>query len=78
MTSSPWFWEPALEEEWGDEEEEWAEEDEGEGEKDLPEMPEDQSAEARFVRQQSMPVVARNCDGFWEMNRIRRVMRNLS
>ena len=74
MTSSPWFWEPAPEEEWGDEEEEWAEEDEGEGEKDLPEMPEDQSAEARFVRQQSTPVVARNCDGFWETNRIRRVM----
>ncbi|GAB7336613.1 hypothetical protein MBLNU13_g10310t1 [Cladosporium sp. NU13] len=78
MTSSPWFWEPAPEEEWGDEEEEWAEEDEGEGEKDLPEMPEDQSAEARFVRQQSTPVVARNCDGFWETNRIRRVMRRES
>ena len=31
MTSSPWLWEPAPEEEWGDEEEEWAEEDEGEG-----------------------------------------------
>ena len=78
MTSSPWLWEPAPEEEWGDEEEEWAEEDEGEGEKDLPEMPKDQSAEARFVEQQSTPRVARNCDGFWETNRIRRVMRRES
>jgi hypothetical protein len=49
MTSSPWLWEPAPEEDWGDEEEEWAEEDEGEEEKDLPEVPEDRSAEARFV-----------------------------
>lgn len=51
MTSSPWLWEPVLEEEWGDEEEEWAEEDEGEGEQDLPEVPEDRSAEAHFVQQ---------------------------
>ncbi|XP_022163480.1 uncharacterized protein LOC111028984 [Myzus persicae] len=78
MTSSPWFWEPAPEEEWGDEEEEWAEEDEMEGDADLPEVPEDQSAEARFVQQRSKPVVARNCDGFWETNRIRRVMRRES
>jgi superfamily II DNA helicase RecQ len=78
MTSSPWFWEPAPEEEWGDEEEEWAEEDEGEGERDMPEMPEDQSAEARFIEQQSTPTVARNCDGYWETNRIRRVMRRES
>jgi hypothetical protein len=49
MTSSPWLWEPAPEEDWGDEEEEWAEEDKGEGEKDLPEVPEDRSTEARFV-----------------------------
>jgi superfamily II DNA helicase RecQ len=78
MTSSPWLWEPAPEEEWGDEEEEWAEEDEGEGEQDLPEVPEDRSAEAHFVQQQSTQTVARNCDGFWETNRIRRVMRRES
>ena len=78
MTSSPWLWEPAPEEDWGDEEEEWAEEDEGEGEQDLPEVPEDRSAEAHFVQQQSTQTVARNCDGFWETNRIRRVMRRES
>jgi hypothetical protein len=78
MTSSPWLWEPAPEEEWGDEEEEWAEEDEGEGEQDLPEVPEDRSAEAHFVQQQSTQTAARNCDGFWETNRIRRVMRRES
>jgi len=78
MTASPWLWEPAPEEDWGDEEEEWAEEDEGEGEKDLPEVPEDRSAEARFVQQESTPMMARNCDGYWETNRIRRVMRRES
>ena len=64
MTCSPWLWEPAPEEEWGDEEEEWTEEDEGEGEQDLPEVPEDRSAEAHFVQQQSTQTVARNCDRF--------------
>ena len=44
----------------------------------MPEMPEDQSAEARFIEQQSTPTVARNCDGYWETNRIRRVMRRES
>ncbi|KAL1582253.1 hypothetical protein WHR41_09118 [Cladosporium halotolerans] len=41
-------------------------------------MPEDRSAEAHFVQQRSTPMVARNCDGFWETNRIRRVMRRES
>jgi superfamily II DNA helicase RecQ len=80
MTSSPWFWEPAPEEEWGDEEEEWAEaeDSDGEGEDDLPEIPEDESAEARYLRQQATPRVARNCDGYWETNRIRRIIRRES
>ena len=63
MTFSSWLWEPAPEEEWGDKEEEWAEEDEEEGGRDLPEIPEDQSAEARFIRQHSIATAARNCDG---------------
>ena len=63
MTFSSWLWEPAPEEEWGDEEEEWAEEDEEEGGRDLPEIPEDQSAEARFIRQHSIATAACNCDG---------------
>lgn len=78
MTFSTWLWKPTPEEEWGDEEEEWADEDEVEGQGDFPEMPEDQSAEARFVHQQSTPMAAHNCDGFWETNRIRRVMRRES
>jgi superfamily II DNA helicase RecQ len=78
MTFSPWLWEPAPEEEWGDEEEEWADEDDEEGERDLPKVPDDRSAEARFVQQQSTPTAPRNCDGFWETNRIRRVMRRES
>jgi superfamily II DNA helicase RecQ len=78
MTFSSWLWEPAPEEEWGDEEEEWAEEDEEEGGRDLPEIPEDQSAEARFIRQHSIATAARNCDGHWETNRIRRAMRRES
>jgi hypothetical protein len=44
----------------------------------LPEVPEDQSVEARFVQQQSTSMIARNCDGFWKTNRIRRVMRRES
>jgi hypothetical protein len=63
MTFSLWLWEPAPEEEWGDEEEEWAEEDEEEGGRDLPKMPEDQSAKARFIRQHSIATAACNCDG---------------
>jgi hypothetical protein len=80
MTSSPWFWEPAPEEEWGDEEEEWAEaeDSDSEGEDDLPEIPEDESAEARYFQQQATPRVARNCDGYWETNRIRRIIRRES
>jgi hypothetical protein len=44
----------------------------------LPEIPEDQSAEARFIRQHSIATAARNYDGYWETNRIRRAMRRES
>ena len=44
----------------------------------MPEIPEDESAEARYFRQQATPRVARNCDGYWETNRIRRIIRRES
>ena len=77
MTSSPWLWEPAPEEEWGDEEEEWADEDD-EADEQLPPLPEDPGAEAQWIRQRARVVPPRNCDGYWETNRIRRVMRRES
>jgi hypothetical protein len=44
----------------------------------LPEIPEDESAEARYFQQQATSRVARNCDGYWETNRIRRIIRRES
>ncbi|KAK6433365.1 hypothetical protein LTR95_010457 [Oleoguttula sp. CCFEE 5521] len=71
---SPWLWEPAPEEEWEEEEEEWGEVDEATVVDSVPDVPDD-SPEARSVEGQIAKTVARNCDGFWETNRIRRVMR---
>jgi superfamily II DNA helicase RecQ len=79
-TFSPWMWEPAPEAEWGDEEEEWVADDDDDDVvcPDVPEMPEDASPEARSIQQRFTPPIARHCDGFWETNRIRRVMRRES
>lgn len=73
---SPWLWEPAPEEEWEDEEDEWAEteEEDQQAEGSVPDIP-DHSEEARFVARESYKREARNCDGYWETNRIRRVLR---
>ena len=70
---SAWLWEPAPEEEWEEEEEEWGEVEEASTMDSVPDVA-DNSAEARSVEQQTEKTVARNCDGFWETNRIRRVM----
>jgi hypothetical protein len=71
LTFSSWLWEPAPEEEWGEDEEEWGEDEEEwaegdglEGESDLLEIPEDQSAEARFVQEKSTPMAPHDYDRF--------------
>ncbi|KAK3619760.1 hypothetical protein LTR22_025865 [Elasticomyces elasticus] len=71
---SPWLWEPAPEEEWEEEEGEWGEGEDGIAVESTPDVPDD-SAEAQFVERQTAKTEARNCNGFWETNRIRWVMR---
>lgn len=78
-----WLWEPAPEEEWEEAEEDWeeAEEDNAEVEQcsEVSALDgEDNSEEARVVRQHIVKPAARNCDGYWETNRIRRIMRRES
>ncbi|KAK0302345.1 hypothetical protein LTR01_008814 [Friedmanniomyces endolithicus] len=50
----------------------------GRREESLPELPNDPSPETRLMQQQTIAAVARNCDGYWETNRIRRIMRRES
>ena len=70
----PWLWEPAPEEEWQEEEEEWGEVDETTAAESVPDVPDD-SAEAQFIERRTESKVCLSYDGFWETNRIRRVMR---
>nr|POE87058.1 atp-dependent dna helicase tlh1 [Quercus suber] len=86
---SSWFWEPEPEAEWeADEDEEVDDQEDGyvseEGEevRGSREMPVEEwddvehNEEAAEVREQAMPnPEARNCDGYWDTNRVRRVMR---
>ena len=81
---SPWLWEPEPEEEWEEEEEAMDDQDDGcesDGEETHPntypdELEVDHDDEIAEIVQQSTPrPESRNCDGFWNTNRVRRVMR---
>lgn len=81
---SPWFWEPEPEEEWEEEEEVVDDQDGGyrsDEEERYPdpypdELDDGNDGEIGEVMQQSVPrPEPRNCDGFWNTNRVRRVMR---
>ena len=79
---SSWLWEPEPEEEWGEDEED-DESDEGDGSEGPDSRPEDieewmdidEEDEAEIVRARPAPAEARNCDGFWNTDRVRRVMK---